>query len=1059
MIKQWDVISRLDPKDQSRRYTLVTDGTEHDARLIAKKLAGYVQAPQPAAAPFVYAFELPADLDEDTLEKIRTAVREGVEQTNKVNQFVPGGILGDPLFNSEVTKDDKAFPTFVTLDPSESFFREPQDAPSVPPPAPQEEKPVADFQQQSVKINAEDTQQSIGLEKQTVSANPTGKEQSGEITISDKDMLIKDMEGTMLGQMPLEDIFSAETKYDMFLDLENQKLVKNSQVQREQKMNNLADGKGSLEDSFNIFEQKMKDQTCIIDLDDLNAITDRLPKKDMDFLKHTAHGEALQQTPAEQAEQPSAPAKPVQKPLPEPADAAQTPNQAPEIPDLARPTDNEPTPAVAEITPEPAESDGVEDPFEQIEKTARLKTQSGAAAAPQVPPAPPLQDLSAPVASVSLSAADEEPLNLGPSPEEASVTDFAEHPSHGEIPEEVAILNTVPPTQYSRKTVSPSAGAEDLPEITIRGQKIESLDKTFNLETTLNTEVMKHQYEKSFHDTTVTPAVKRPAAHPQPPAAAEKPQAPAEPKEKTAPVKLHLAGEKKPAEQPAAHPKISRSVTPGESDMEENQELKTTFRIRRKIDIPHAPAAPVPPPPAAPAAPQPAAPAAPAAKAPAQQPAQPKQPVSNRPAPKPAAANTIIEKTKTIDHSIEIPLSELKKHNWPLEVPLVPTYTLETMVMSVNRFAHATAISVIENPGKLYNPLVLHGATGTGKTHFLNAMAYAFSKKYGQENIFMTNGVRLSRGIQRYVMEGNIEKFEKFMDTVKVLLIDDIHLLAINEQNRMYISKLLNKFLQDQKQIVITSKYPPESLEKLEELIKFRLDSGWISELKPASGNTHFKIVKKMLLDNGVDLNDAQISAFFGGPHMTLGTVTRSIRRLKVLENLIFPHLPEAERSQAMIFEKLLATGGEDETSEVLTRDPETITSITTNGNGEWGRIGFFYPQNSSHMMNWMVFALQQRAKELGIEGGFEIAVRSSYATENIISSAFKIANLCDNKKLKGAVILGPALTVCDPSVRENFYDILTHMLEIMLIRCGIINYEDAKSPSTYVKVLSELLR
>ena len=123
MIKQWDIISRLDPKDQSRRYTLVTDGTEHDARLIAKKLAGYVQAPQPAAAPFVYAFELPADLDEDTLEKIRTAVREGVEQTNKVNQFVPGGILGDPLFNSEVTKDDKDFPTFVTLDPSESAVR------------------------------------------------------------------------------------------------------------------------------------------------------------------------------------------------------------------------------------------------------------------------------------------------------------------------------------------------------------------------------------------------------------------------------------------------------------------------------------------------------------------------------------------------------------------------------------------------------------------------------------------------------------------------------------------------------------------------------------------------------------------------------------------------------------------------------------------------------------------------------------------------------------------------------------------------------------------------
>ena len=214
-----------------------------------------------------------------------------------------------------------------------------------------------------------------------------------------------------------------------------------------------------------------------------------------------------------------------------------------------------------------------------------------------------------------------------------------------------------------------------------------------------------------------------------------------------------------------------------------------------------------------------------------------------------------------------------------------------------------------------------------------------------------------------------------------------------------------------------------------------------------------------MLLENGVDLNDAQVTDFFGGAHMTLGTVTRSIRRLKVLENLMFPNLPESERSQAAIFEKLLATNGEDATSEILTRDIESITTLSTVGNGEWGRIGFFYPQNSSHLMNWMVFCLEQRAKELGISGGFDIAVRSSYATENIISSAFKIANLCDNKKLKGAVILGPSLQVCDPSVRENFYDILTHMLEIMLIRCGIINYEDTKAPSTYVKVISELLR
>ena len=1074
MITNWDIISRIDPKDRSLRYTLVTDGTEHDARLIAKKLEGYAQPAQPAEAPFVYAFELPADLDEDRLEKIRTAVREGVAQTNKINQFVPGGILGDPLFNADVSKEDKSFPTFVTLDPSESFFRaKPSSEEAARPtvsddiPATPAQQNVDDFQAKHVNLNEQSDD--LSLEKQTVptpnqtpaAAEPdpaplSNKEKSGEITISDKDMLIKDMEGTMLDQMPLDDILSAQTKYDMFMDVDNPQLAKNSQVQREQKMSSLADGKDSLEESFNIFEQKLKDQTCFVDLEDLNTITDRMAKKDTAFLKHANTSAQPDQAASQHQAAPEQQAAPVPPAQDTPAEEVEDPFEQIEKQALhqhASASDQAPA------QPQP--------PVRQAQANDAPAQTTAAEPAPKVAPAPeaaPTQntaDTLPGMEQISIKSAelDDEPLNLGPAPEDPATTTI-EHTAPGELPEEVELLNTIAPSRHIKTSaVSGEAGSDDLPEITIRGQKLDSLEKTFNLETTLNTEIMKHQYEKSFHDVQVPPAAHTKAPAAQPPA--EHPAVP-ETTQKTKRTIFRLKGKKETASAPVPTPS-STHVYPGESIMEENQELKTTFRIRRKIEpapqAPHQPEAPH----------QPAAPAAPASVPPAphQTPAQPAAtphtaaphtPVQNG-QPKPAAANTMIEKTKTIDHSIEIPLSELKKHNWPLEVPLVPTYTLETMVMSVNRFAHATAISVIENPGKLYNPLVLHGATGTGKTHFLNAMAYAFSKKYGQENIFMTNGVRLSRGIQRYVMEGNIEKFEKFMDTVKVLLIDDIHLLAINEQNRNYISRLLNKFLQDQKQIVITSKYPPESLEKLEELIKFKLDSGWISELKPANGATHLRIVKKMLLDNGVDLNDTQINAFFGSPHMTLGTVTRSIRRLKVLENLIFPHLPEAERSQATIFEKLLATKGEDATSEILSRDPESITSIAMSGNGEWGRIGFFYPQNSSHMMSWMVYALQQRAKELGIEGSFEIAVRSSYATENIISSAFKIANLCDNKKLKGAVILGPALTVCDPSVRENFYDILTHMLEIMLIRCGIINYEDVKAPSTYVKVLSELLR
>lgn len=896
MIQHWEITSKIDTQTNSIHYALVIDGTEKDARIIAKKLKGYVKETYAANVPYEYGFVLPDDLDENTKEKIHTAVKEGIELSRQVDSLVPGGTLGDPLFNSVDTASD--FPSFSPLSDTASLNKKQINLDTVSgrsnlqpsaPNAPQKSTHSQPTQpsQNTLSSTPSDTPQKeaeieeenpLNLQKQTINVSektPT----SGTLSISDDDMLINGMEGSVLEKMPLEDILSADTRYDMFVDIEQPTdQVKQTQQEKSQK---ISEAQSTNPTSFNVFEHELKDQTNIIDIEDVKTITDRLPKKDKTFMNNTnSHQENKKNQPA-------------------------TPQM-----------DTDTTSNV---------------PF-------------------------------------TLGSAQEPPKTL--------MDEF----SSETIPEEEQILGD-------------TVHHADLPEITIREDidkdNADRLDKTFNLETTFNTEFIKKQNEKirSLREGTPMPEEQEP------------------PKTKTI---LHLK-KQHPPKAPA-----DNTDQPG----------KTILRLRRKNNIPDAPGSS-------------------AAK-----------PLRSTVSPAHAAT-----KQGGIDHSIQIPTSELKKHNWPLEVPLVPTYTLNNMVMSVNRFAHATAISVIENPGKLYNPLVLHGGTGTGKTHFLNALAYAFSKKFGQEHIFMTNGVRLSRGIQRYVMEGNIDKFENFMKSVQALLIDDIHLLAINEQNRAYVSKLLNGFLEEKKQIVITSKYPPESLEKLEELIQFRLDSGWISELKPATGATHFRIVKKMLFENGVDLGDKQIEAFFGAPHMTLGTVTRSIRRLKVLENLIFPNLPTEQKSQADIFEKLLATKGEDKTSELLTKDPSEITTLNMSGNGEWGRIGFFYPQNCSDMMNWMVYALERRAKELGIEGGFEIVVRSSYATENIISSAFKIANLCDNKKLKGAVILGPKPNSCDPSVRENFYDILTHMLEIMLIRCGIINYENVRLPSTYVKVLSELMR
>lgn len=407
--------------------------------------------------------------------------------------------------------------------------------------------------------------------------------------------------------------------------------------------------------------------------------------------------------------------------------------------------------------------------------------------------------------------------------------------------------------------------------------------------------------------------------------------------------------------------------------------------------------------------------------------------------------------------SIELPEEEDKaeEHNWSLEMPLVPTQTFANMIIGSNRFAHATTMTVVGSLGKMYNPLFLHGSNGTGKTHFINAIAYEISKNIGLDKIFITNGVRFSRGIQRFVTENRVPELEKFLNDMQVLLIDDVHLMAVNKHNKELISKILNDFAKNNKQIVLTSKYPPTSLVKLEELIKFNFNNGWTAQLKYPTEANFLKIIAKQLESAKISLEgDDQIKEYFDA---YLSKAARIINRVKVLHNLV-DKKDEAIDAKKLL-ELILAKKGEDEESIVVKEAITNAKTITKTGNGEWGKIGFFYPYGHSEQMKWVIYALSKRAEELKIPGGFEVGLKSAYKTDNFISSAFKIANICDNKKLKGAVILGPPKDICKGAVKGNFYDILTHMLEVMLIRCGIVNYENLKTPSSYTKVLSEILK
>jgi hypothetical protein len=259
-----------------------------------------------------------------------------------------------------------------------------------------------------------------------------------------------------------------------------------------------------------------------------------------------------------------------------------------------------------------------------------------------------------------------------------------------------------------------------------------------------------------------------------------------------------------------------------------------------------APAAPVIPP----IAPEPEKPAL-VSLAPEAAPAAPPPPPPPPPAPEPAAA--------PLPASAPPPAVVAES---PLVVELRPDWTMETLLVGAyNRFAHAAAASVVSSPGSMYNPLFLYGVPGTGKSHMLHAIAGALSKGLGGSVLMTTTGSRLSRGVNAALARKSMAEIDVRVTNSKALLIDDIHLMAISDQNKDALAKIFKSFFDRQLQVVITSLYPPKALGALEEALKFSFSKGWSVDLKMPSPAVQKDLIASAADRAGAGLANEELAA------------------------------------------------------------------------------------------------------------------------------------------------------------------------------------------------------
>ena len=178
-------------------------------------------------------------------------------------------------------------------------------------------------------------------------------------------------------------------------------------------------------------------------------------------------------------------------------------------------------------------------------------------------------------------------------------------------------------------------------------------------------------------------------------------------------------------------------------------------------------------------------------------------------------------------------------------------YTFDSFVVgSSNKFAHAAALSVAENPGSMYNPLFIYGNSGLGKTHLMQAIGNYIVKNSNNKVLYVTSEQFKDDYVNIIKKDDNgtnlsyIDYFKEKYRSIDVLIIDDIQFLAGSSKTQHEFFNTFNDLFNNSKQIIISSDRSPDDLKLLEDRLRTRFCWGLTVNIFPPD----FELRKEILI-------------------------------------------------------------------------------------------------------------------------------------------------------------------------------------------------------------------
>ncbi len=220
---------------------------------------------------------------------------------------------------------------------------------------------------------------------------------------------------------------------------------------------------------------------------------------------------------------------------------------------------------------------------------------------------------------------------------------------------------------------------------------------------------------------------------------------------------------------------------------------------------------------------------------------------------------------KPENHVVDIASKKIKN---PFVIPglkrqvvdpqLKPSYTFDNFIEGdCNRLARSAGLAVAKKPGgNAFNPLVIFGDVGLGKTHLIQAIGNEITKRFDNKNVIYVSSEKFTNQIVHALRNNSIDELVNFYQMIDVLIVDDIQFLANRPKTQEIFFHIFNHLHQIGKQIILSSDCPPKSLNGMQERLISRFKWGISADLSAPDFDTKMAIARAKIKDDRVPLPD-----------------------------------------------------------------------------------------------------------------------------------------------------------------------------------------------------------